>query len=119
MIEAVKKKLMEQFQKSDLGDVSLVLGMPVTRDRENGTLTITQADYTESILARFGMEPCKPTAIPGFGSELSTEQPAETLLNKEETQKYQAITGSIMYVSRSDYSVQRHVCYNPACTRYI
>lgn len=51
-IEEIKKKLMEQFQMSDLGDMSLVLGMQVTRDRKPGTLTITQADYTKSLLAR-------------------------------------------------------------------
>ncbi|CAB1096530.1 unnamed protein product [Ectocarpus sp. CCAP 1310/34] len=86
VIEAIKTKLMEQFQMSVLGNVSLVLGMQVTRDGEHGTLTITQADYTRSILARFGMEECKPTSIPSVGSELSTEQPTETVLNKEKTQ---------------------------------
>ena len=95
----------------DLGDVSLVLGMQVTRDRKKGTLTISQEDYTKSILARFGMENCKPSSIPGTGSELSTEQPAETLLNKEQTQRYQAITGSVMYLAQiTRYDVMYAVC---------
>ena len=81
---------------SDLGDVSLVLGMQITRDRKKGTLTISQEDYTKSILARFGMRNCKPSSIPGTGSELSTEQPTETLLNTEQTQRFKAITGSVM-----------------------
>ena len=100
VIETIKKKLKHNFQMSDLGDVSLVLGMQVTRDRKKGTLTISQEDYTKSILARFGMENCKPSSIPGTGSELSTEQPAETLLSTEQTQKYQAITGSVMYLAQ-------------------
>ena len=98
VIETIKK-LKDNFQVSDLGDVSLVLGMQITRDREKETLTISQEDYTKSILARFGMENCKPSSIPGTGSELSTEQPAETLLNTEQTQRYQAITGSVMYLA--------------------
>ena len=51
-------------------------------------------------MERFGMVNCKPVGTPGFGSELSTKQPEETLLSKEETQRYQAITGSVMYVTQ-------------------
>ena len=78
---------------------ALVLGMQITRDREKKTLTIGQ-EYTKSILARFGMANCKPVGTPSFGSELSTNQPEETLLGKEETQRYQAITGSVMYLAQ-------------------
>ena len=88
-----------------------MLGMQVTRDREKGTLTISQEDYTKSILARSGMENCKPSSIPGTGSELSTEQPAETLLNTEQTQIYQAITGSVMYLAQiTRYDAMYAVC---------
>ena len=34
---------------TDMGDVSLVLGMQITRDREKKTLTISQEEYTKSI----------------------------------------------------------------------
>ena len=85
---------------TDIGDVSLVLGMQITRDREKKSLTISQEEYTKSILERFGMANCKLVGTPGFGSELSTKQPEETLLSKEETQRYQAITGSVMYLAQ-------------------
>ena len=91
---------MDQFKITDMGDVSLVLGMQVTRDRQGKTLTICQEKYTKSILERFGMPDCKPSSTPGFGCELSTEQPEGTLLNKEETQRYQAIT-CLLYTSPS------------------
>ena len=85
--------------------------MQVTRDRKKGTLTISQEDYTKSILTRFAMENCKPSSIPGTGSELSTEQPAETLLNTEQTRRYQAITGSVMYLAQiTRYDVMYAVC---------
>ena len=42
MIETIKEKLMGKFKMMDMGYVSLVIGMQVTRDRERGTLTITQ-----------------------------------------------------------------------------
>ena len=44
-IEDIKRKLMDKFKMSDMGNISLVLGMQVTRDRERGTLTITQFLY--------------------------------------------------------------------------
>ena len=90
---------MEKFKMTDVGDVSFVLRMQITRDRETKTSTISQ-EYTKSILERFGMANCKPVGTPGFGSELSTEQPEETLLSNEETQRYQAITGSVMYLAQ-------------------
>ena len=71
---------METFNVTDMGDVTLVLGMQKTRDREKKTLTISQEEYTKSISERFGMVNCKPVGTPGFGSELSTKQPEDCLL---------------------------------------
>ena len=57
------------------------------------------------------MENCKPSSIPGTGLELSTEQPAETLLNTDQTQRYQAITGSVMYLAQiTRYDVMYAIC---------
>ena len=50
---------MDQFKMTDTGDVSLVLGMQVTRDRQGKALTLRQENYTKSILERFGMADCK------------------------------------------------------------
>ena len=58
-----------KFKMTDMGDVSLMLGMQITRDWEKKTLTISQ-EYTKSILERFGMANCKPVGTPGFGSVL-------------------------------------------------
>ena len=100
VIESIKRKLMERFKMTDMGDVSLVLVMQVTRDRQNKTRNISQDNCTKSILEKFGMSNCKPTSTPGYGPELSTKQPEDTLLNEEETQRYQAITCSVMYIAQ-------------------
>ena len=98
LIEKIKRKPMDQFKITDIADISHVLDMQVTRDRKGKTLIINPGNHTKSILERFGIADCKPSSTPGFGSELSTEQPEGTLLNKEETQRYQAVTGSVMYL---------------------
>ena len=74
--------------------------MHLTRDREKKTLTTSHEEYTKSIFERFGMANCKPVITPGFGSEVSIKQPEETLLSMEETQRYQAITGLVMYLAQ-------------------
>ena len=68
LTEKIKSKLMEKFMMTDMGDLSLVLGMQSTRDRVKKTLTISQEKYTKSILERLGMTKCKPVGTPGFGS---------------------------------------------------
>ena len=98
LIEKIKRKPMDQFKITDIADISHVLDMQVTRDRKGKTLIINPGNHTKSILERFGIADCKPSSTLGFGSELSTEQPEGTLLNKEETQRYQAVTGSVMYL---------------------
>ena len=50
-----------------MGDVSLVLGTQITRDREKKTLTTSQEEYTNSILERLSMANSKPVGTPGFG----------------------------------------------------
>ena len=111
VIESIKQKLMKRFKMTDMGDVSLVLGMQVTRDRQQKTITISQENYTRSILEKFGMADCKPVSTPGFGQELSTNQPEQTLLNEEETQRFQAITGSVMYLAQ----ITRYVVMYSTC----
>ena len=46
--------LMTKFAMKDLGDVSLILGMQVSRDRLKGTLDINQGNYVNAILQRYG-----------------------------------------------------------------
>ena len=71
VLERIKRKLMGRFSMTDMGDVSLVLGMEVTHDRTKGTVTITQENYVKSLLERYGMENCNPACTPGVGKELS------------------------------------------------
>ena len=75
---------MNRFLMADMGNVSLVLGMGVTRDREKGTVTITQEKYAKSLLERYGMASCNSMYTPGAGKELSLNQPEDRLLAREE-----------------------------------
>ena len=67
VLERSKRKLMGRFSMTDMGDVSSVFGMEVTRDRTKGTVTITQENYVKSLLERYGMGNCNPAHTPGVG----------------------------------------------------
>eukprot|EP00903_Cladosiphon_okamuranus_P017600 g16211.t1 len=96
----MKKKLMERFTMSDLGVVSLILGMKITRDRVKKTLSISQTDDTLSILERFGMQDCNPVSTPCHGGEISLDQPADALLDEDGIKTYQSLVGILLYPSR-------------------
>ena len=100
LLNKLKKELMNWFEMSDIGDVSRILDMNVTRDREKGTITINQKNYTEDVVQRYGVKDCNPAYTPGVGPELSLNQPEEKLLNEEEKWRYQAITGPVMYLAQ-------------------
>ena len=100
MLRRIKQKLTSRFSMTDMRDVSLVLRIGVTRDRAKGTGTIKQEKYTESLMQRYGMASCDSTHTPGVGKELSLDEPEERILSKEEKQRFQAITGSVMYLGQ-------------------
>ena len=93
----VKEKLEQRYKMTDIGAMSLVLSMEIKQDPECGTLTIPQDAYSKSIPERFGLTECQPTNTPGYGPELSNQQPAEPQLDQEETKRYQGIVGCLMY----------------------
>ena len=104
LVATLKKERHDRFEMKDMGEVSLILGMEVTRDYEEGTMAVSQKGYIKSILERSGMEHCNPVSTPGYGPELSADQPAGKLLGPADSRLYQSIAGSLLYLTQ--------------CTRY-
>ena len=71
-------------------EVSRILGINITRDRDRRTITISQKDNTEDIVQCYGMKDCNPAYTPGIGPKLS--------LNQLEKQRYQVTRYGILYV---------------------
>ena len=98
LLGKLKKQYIGHFEMTDMGDVSRVLSINVTRDREERTITIYQKDYTEGIVQRYGKRGCNPAYTPGVRPELSVDQPEENLLN-EDKRRYQSISGAACTLS--------------------
>jgi hypothetical protein len=63
-LASLKAKLGERFKIKDLGDLSQLLGMHITRDRSARTTSLDQSKYLRDILAMYGMTDAKPSSLP-------------------------------------------------------
>ena len=59
-----KKAICERFDMTDNGEISYCLGLSIIRDRANKIITISQGNYVENLLTRFGMENSRPVSTP-------------------------------------------------------
>jgi len=59
-----KARINAKFQLTDLGPISWLLGLAITRDRASRTLSLSQHSYIDTLLRRFNLEDCKPLAQP-------------------------------------------------------
>ena len=55
-ISMFREQIQKIFSVKNLGPVKRCLGIDVVRDRKQGTIRLSQANYVTDILARFGME---------------------------------------------------------------
>ena len=81
---------------SDAGDVSSVVDMNITCGREKGAITISQENYRENVVQRYGMEGHNLAYTPEVGPKLSPNQPENKVMNEENKRHYQVITGAVI-----------------------
>jgi hypothetical protein len=92
------------FQISDQGDLHFYLGVKITRDRVKGTTTLSQEQYVDDLLKRFGMSDAKPISSPFDPSQyLSYDDASDRMDMRKETREqvrhYQTIVGALLYLS--------------------
>jgi hypothetical protein len=63
-LASFKAHLGARFKIKDLSDLSLLLGMHITRDRSARTISLDQSKYLRDILAKYGMTDSKPSSLP-------------------------------------------------------
>ena len=73
-------QLQQAFPVKDLGPMEYCLGIKVSRNRIEGTLSISQKKTIEEILRKYEMEECKPTPTPMTAPcKLSIEDSPKTM----------------------------------------
>jgi hypothetical protein len=95
-----KAQLGARFKFQELGDLSQLLGMLITRDRSARTISLNQSKYMRDILAKYGMTDSKPSSLPmdpGFLAGLAhMTSPSLTGVAKD---VYPSLMGSLHYAA--------------------
>jgi hypothetical protein len=98
-----KAALSSRFDMKDMGEAHFILGVQIRRDRAKRQLFLSQAEYIRTVLERFGMQDCRPTATPmATGTKLLKAAPtvndasgAQDMANVP----YSSAVGALMYAA--------------------
>lgn len=99
----IKEKLQSTFKMKDLGEASKFLGINISRDRNNDTISIDQTEYIEEILERFNMSECNPAITPlDPNQKLDKEMSPKTQQEVAGMEKvpYREALGALMFLNQ-------------------
>ena len=103
-INSIKASISSTFKVTDFGEVDTILKIKVTRNWEDGTISMGQEHYVERILERFNMQDCdgRSTPLP-LGLKLSSSMSPVTESEREAmaTTPYREAIGCLMYLMLS------------------
>ena len=63
VIKEVKDFLSQSFEMKDLGEADVILNIKLVKE-SNGEVTLTQSQYVEKVLSRFGYSDYRPVSTP-------------------------------------------------------
>ena len=101
LLNQVKGFLSSEFDMVDFGDIDTILGIKVTRDWKEGTLTLSQADYITDILFKFRQDKShtKDTPLPAGTKLVKAQSPSTPEEEKQmELTPYRKAVGCILYL---------------------
>lgn len=97
-VEEIKRRLGERFEVVLLGEVRHFLGMVVTRNRVDHTITLSQAGYVERLLGRFNLAGCY-----GVSSPLDSKVKVTPFVTDQDTEfdstEYRQAIGSLRWLA--------------------
>ncbi|CAI7876070.1 unnamed protein product, partial [Closterium sp. NIES-54] len=92
----VKSELQNRHTCTDLGELTSYLGLRITRDRAQRTITLTQSHMVQQVLQRFGFTFSSPQSTPlPTGHSLSAPPSDESV---EPSGPYPELVGCLMYL---------------------
>jgi len=97
-LEELKSILKSELDIKDIGEPKYFLGIEITRDRVNRTISLSQKNYVDTIVRRMNLQDAKPVSTP--------MNPSVTLVKKEDgprdpkqSYRYAMAIGSLMYAA--------------------
>ncbi|KAG7640275.1 Zinc finger CCHC-type superfamily [Arabidopsis suecica] len=95
-IERFKEEMKNEFEMTDLGELSYFLGMEVNQDDEG--IFLSQENYAKKLLKKFGMQECKSVSTPLTPHGKTEEVLSEKL---EDVTMYRSMIGGMLYLCAS------------------
>ena len=100
-LNQIKEDLRKRFKITDGGELTYILKMQVSRDRNNKKLYLSQSKYIQDTVRQFGLQQAKSVSFPQVpGKALADGK----LLTKEEEANmgipYRSLIGSLVHIQR-------------------
>jgi len=83
----------------DLGPAEYFIGVRITRNRKEGTITLCQDAYISKILKRYGMENCYLVNTPMAAGATEFMVPFNGQATVKDTKLYGSKIGSLIYLA--------------------
>ncbi|CAI7861508.1 unnamed protein product [Closterium sp. NIES-54] len=93
----VKSELQKRHTCTDLGELRSYLGLQITRDRAQHTITLTQSHMVQQVLQRFDFTYSSPQATPLSTRHLLSALPSDESI--EPSGPYPELVGCLMYLT--------------------
>ncbi|CAI7817575.1 unnamed protein product [Closterium sp. NIES-54] len=92
----VKSELQKRHTCTDLGELTSYLGLRITRDRAQRTITLTRSHMVQYVLQRFGFTYSSPQSTPLPTGHLLSAPPSDE--SEEPSGLYPELVGCLMYL---------------------
>ena len=95
LIKEFRKNIDKKFEAKHDKELTEILGVKIQKNKQEGTVKMSQARYIDDILKRFGMENCKTAPTP---ATTSLNQIEDTTSEKIEV-PYRELVGALLYLA--------------------
>ncbi|CAI7782052.1 unnamed protein product [Closterium sp. NIES-53] len=92
----VKAELQERHTCTDLGELRSYLGLQITRDRAQCTITLTESHMVHQVLQRFDFQFCSPQPTPLSTGQSLSAPPSDEFV--ESSGPYPELVGCLIYL---------------------
>ena len=102
LVSKFKVEMNKKYKLTDLGPANWLLGIKISRDLVNKTVSLSQLSYIEAIITRFNFDDLKPCAVPIDPSAPLSKSQSPTKLEdiaKMKNVPYREAVGSLMYAA--------------------
>lgn len=102
LLNQYKERIGRKYKMTNLGPVSWLLSIKVTRDLEKRSLSLSQHSYIDAILTRFNFDDLKPISTPmDHNLQFSKSQCPESAADVARMKRtpYRRAVGSLMYAA--------------------